>query len=318
MLFRRITLLLFPCTRALSLALVEELLERARDLQPSTLALQILHSASSRQNHNGWQLPGEPWSEQALADAQCVLLLADEPSCALSPELCAALKQAAQRGSVLGGLGAGIYPLAQAGLLDGYRAAVHWRFREDFIERFPAVLASHHLFDIDRDRISSCGGFATADLLLSLLSRDGGAELAGRLAEEWVIERLRGGDELQRIPLQNRLGTAHPKLTQAVILMEANIEEPLSTDDIARLVCVSRRQLERIFKQYLGKVPSQYYLELRLAKARQLLLQTSKSIIQIGLSCGFSSGPHFSSSYRNFFKTTPREDRSKRLGASFV
>jgi len=314
MFFRRITLLLFPSARPLSLALVEELLTRVRDLQPFALTLHILHSDLPQANHNGWRLPGELWSEQALAGGQCLLLLADEPSAELSPELCAALKQAAQRGCVLGGLGAGVYPLALAGLLDGYRVSVHWRFREDFVERFAAVLASHHLFDIDRDRISSCGGFATADLLFALLSREGGAEQVGALAEALVIERLRGGDELQRIPLQNRLGTGHPKLTQAVILMEANIEEPLSTDDIARLVCVSRRQLERIFKQYLGKVPSQYYLELRLAKARQLLLQTSKSIIQIGLSCGFSSGPHFSSSYRNFFKTTPREDRSKRLG----
>ena len=87
--------------------------------------------------------------------------------------------------------------------------------------------------------------------------------------------------------------------------MEANIEEPLTTDEIAQHVCVSRRQLERIFKQYLNRVPSQYYLELRLNKARQLLMQTSKSIIQIGLSCGFSSGPHFSSAYRNFFGATP-------------
>jgi transcriptional regulator GlxA family with amidase domain len=101
-----------------------------------------------------------------------------------------------------------------------------------------------------------------------------------------------------------------------VLLMEANIEEPLTTDEIAQHVCVSRRQLERIFKQYLNRVPSQYYLELRLNKARQMLMQTSKSIIQIGLSCGFSSGPHFSSAYRNFFGATPREDRNQRRSSS--
>src|SRR3546814_5864399 len=124
------------------------------------------------------------------------------------------------------------------------------------------------------------------------------------------------GGERQLIPLQNRLGASHPKLTQAVLLMEANIEEPLTTDEIAQHVCVSRRQLERIFKQYLNRVPSQYYLELRLNKARQMLMQTSKSIIQIGLSCGFSSGPHFSSAYRNFFGATPRADRNQRRRSS--
>lgn len=131
-----------------------------------------------------------------------------------------------------------------------------------------------------------------------------------------MVERIREGNERQRIPLKNRLGSSHPKLTQAVLLMEANIEEPLTTDEIAQHVCVSRRQLERIFKQYLNRVPSQYYLELRLNRARQMLMQTSKSIIQIGLSCGFSSGPHFSSAYRNFFGVTPREDRNQRRGGS--
>ncbi len=116
------------------------------------------------------------------------------------------------------------------------------------------------------------------------------------------------------MPLRNRLGASHPTLTQAVLLMETHIEEPLTTDEIAQQVSVSRRQLERIFKQYLNRVPSQYYLELRLNRARQMLMQTSKSIIQIGLSCGFSSGPHFSSAYRNFFGVTPRDDRNQRRG----
>ena len=88
------------------------------------------------------------------------------------------------------------------------------------------------------------------------------------------------------------------------------------TEEIARLVGVSRRQLERLFKQYLNSLPSRYYLELRLVRARQLLQQTSQSILQIGLSCGFSSGPHFSSAYRNHFGITPREQRTQRLSVT--
>ncbi len=234
----------------------------------------------------------------------------------IASQLSAALKQLVRSGCVIGGLSAGVYPLAQLGLLDGYRAAVHWRWQDDFAERFPKVIATSHLFDWDRDRLTACGGMSVLDLLLAVLARDHGAELAGAVSEELVVERIREGGERQRIPLQNRLGSSHPKLTQAVLLMEANIEEPLTTDEIAQHVCVSRRQLERIFKQYLNRVPSQYYLELRLNKARQMLMQTSKSIIQIGLSCGFSSGPHFSSAYRNFFGATPREDRNQRRSSS--
>jgi transcriptional regulator GlxA family with amidase domain len=97
--------------------------------------------------------------------------------------------------------------------------------------------------------------------------------------------------------------------------MEANLGEPLPTEEISQLVGVSRRQLERLFKQHLDALPSRYYLELRLNHARRLLQQTSQSILQIGLSCGFSSGPHFSSAYRNHFGMTPREQRSGRAAA---
>src|SRR5690554_3379569 len=106
------------------------------------------------------------------------------------------------------------------GLLDGYRCSVHWRWQDDFSERFPKVIATNHLFEWDRDRLSACGGMAVLDLLLAMLGRDHGAELAGAVSEELVVERIREGNERQRVPLQNRLGASHPKLTQAVMLME--------------------------------------------------------------------------------------------------
>jgi len=97
--------------------------------------------------------------------------------------------------------------------------------------------------------------------------------------------------------------------------MEANLGEPLPTDDIARLVGVSRRQLERLFKQHLDELPSRYYARLRLTRARRLLQQTSQSILQIGLACGFASGSHFSNAYRAHFGHTPRDERSQRAAA---
>ncbi|MDI2140775.1 MULTISPECIES: transcriptional regulator ArgR [unclassified Pseudomonas] len=310
----RIGFLIWPSTKALTLALAEEALRVAQRVHPDVVyELSFLQAEAPTEGE--WQLPGEPWAGK-LENFQKLFLLADEPPTTLAPALSSSLKQLVRAGCVIGGLSAGVYPLAQLGLLDGYRAAVHWRWQDDFAERFPKVIATSHLFDWDRDRLTACGGMSVLDLLLAVLARDHGAELAGAVSEELVVERIREGGERQRIPLQNRLGSSHPKLTQAVLLMEANIEEPLTTDEIAQHVCVSRRQLERIFKQYLNRVPSQYYLELRLNKARQMLMQTSKSIIQIGLSCGFSSGPHFSSAYRNFFGATPREDRNQRRSSS--
>lgn len=99
----------------------------------------------------------------------------------------------------------------------------------------------------------------------------------------------------------------------AIELMDNNVEEPLSTDEIADYVHISRRQLERLFKRYLNVLPARYYLQLRLQRAQHLLVTTSKSIVQIGLTCGFSSGPHFSSSYKSYYGITPREERAKRF-----
>lgn len=311
---QRIGFLLWPSTKALTLALAEEVLRVAQKVHPEVV-YELLFLQAEPAPEGAWRLPGEAWVGR-LEGCQKLFLLADEPPQAVGAALGSALKQLVRSGCVVGGLSAGVYPLAQLGLLDGYRAAVHWRWQDDFAERFPKVIVTSHLFDWDRDRLTACGGMSVLDLLLAVLARDHGAELAGAVSEELVVERIREGGERQRIPLQNRLGSSHPKLTQAVLLMEANIEEPLTTDEIAQHVCVSRRQLERIFKQYLNRVPSQYYLELRLNKARQMLMQTSKSIIQIGLSCGFSSGPHFSSAYRNFFGATPREDRNQRRSNS--
>lgn len=267
----------------------------------------------------GWELPARVLPQQLRGYSR--LWLVADPG-AVPPLLSAGLAQQcrnlAREGVALGALEGGIFPLALTGLLDDHRCAVHWRMIDEFRERFPAVVAGNELFDNDRGYLTSSGGQATLDLFLSVLAEEQDQDLAALVAEDLVVERLRDGSEKQRVPLRNRLGSTHPKLTQAVILMESNIEEPLTTDEIARHVCVSRRQLERIFKQYLNSVPSQYYLELRLNRARQMLLQTSKSIIQIGLSCGFSSGPHFSSAYRNCFGITPREDRNQRRAQQAV
>ncbi len=221
----------------------------------------------------------------------------------------AALARYGLHQTLVGASHSGVFWLAQAGLLEGCRATVHWSQLETLSERFPSLIATSNLFEIDRDRATCGGGMAALDMLLALAGRQLSVEVTSMVAEAMLLDRIRGREDRQRIPLRNRIGASQPKLVQAVMLMEANLEEPLTTDEIAQHVCLSRRQLERLFKQHLGQVPSQYYLELRLNRARQMLRQTSKSIIQIGLSCGFSSGPHFSSAYRNHFKVTPREDR---------
>ena len=213
---------------------------------------------------------------------------------------------------LIGGIGTGTYLLARAGLLRACRATIHWPYTSLLAEDFPDTVVSSNLFEIDRHRLTCAGGNASVDMMLNWLGSRHGEDLVTELLDHFGLERLRNPTDHQRVPLSARIGGGQPKLTEAVSLMEANYEEPLPTEEIARLVGVSRRQLERLFKQYLSSLPSRYYLELRLNRARHLLQQTSQSILQIGLSCGFSSGPHFSSAYRNHFCITPREQRSQR------
>ncbi|MBJ7536904.1 GlxA family transcriptional regulator [Marinomonas transparens] len=219
------------------------------------------------------------------------------------------LKKQAIKGVNLGGICTGSYLLAKAGLLDGYRATVHWRSIANLRDEFPQAIVSNHLFEVDKDRYTCSGGTAAMDMMLFLIGKQHGMTLASSISEQFVCERIRTHEDPQRIPLQARIGTGQPKLVEAVQLMEANIREPLSSDDIAYHVGVSRRQLERLFKQNLDIVPSRYYLELRLQHAKQLLIQTDKAITQVGIECGFGSAAHFSTTYKSFFDVTPRDER---------
>ncbi|MBB2928227.1 transcriptional regulator GlxA family with amidase domain [Paraburkholderia silvatlantica] len=221
----------------------------------------------------------------------------------------ASLARVGQRTPLVTGIHHGIWWLAMAGQLQGYRVAANWETFQQFAEQFERTIVTQHIYEIDRDRATCSGGQATLDFMLAMIGRDHGPELAERIADALGASTLRSGDERQRIPFVTAPGERHPRLNDALKLMEANIEDPLTTDEIANLVGVSRRQLERLFRQYLGAMPSKYYLGLRLAKARSQLQRTSKSVVQISLACGFSSAAHFSNAYRERFGVTPREDR---------
>ncbi len=225
------------------------------------------------------------------------------------------LRKLAQKKVTLGAMCTGSYLLARAGLLDGYRCTIHWENMASMREEFPDVIVSPELFEIDRDRYTCSGGTAPLDMMLNIISHHHGARLAVAISEEFICERIRGRHDRQRVPLRLHLGTSQPKLAEAVALMEANLEEPMSLDELAQHVRLSRRQLERLFQKHLSCVPTRYYLELRLAKARQLLLQTSMSIVDVAFASGFVSAPHFSKCYRDFYGIPPRDERRQRRPA---
>lgn len=216
------------------------------------------------------------------------------------------------RKTILGGLCTGTYILARADLLGGHRATIHWENIASLREMSPEVIVSEELFELDNDRYTAAGGTAPLDMMLQVVKKEHGNKLAVAISEQFMCDRMRGAYDKQRIPLKLLVGTNQPKLSEAVALMEANLEELVALDDLASLVGISRRQLERLFKKYLDCVPRRYYLDLRLKKARQLLLQTDKSIAEVAIACGFVSAPHFSKSYRDRYAVSPRDERQLR------
>ncbi len=249
----------------------------------------------------------------AEAEWHAVLVIAaDTTPC--EPALTARLRRWATDGIVLGGIDAGAAQLAACGLLDGQRACADWALLDGLADSHPGVAWANGLWEISADglRLSAASGLASVDLCCAWLAAQHGERLGQELAQLLGLKGLRPRDERQRAGYSERRGAGSPKLAEALALMEANLGEPLPTEEVATLVGVSRRQLERLFKQHLDTLPSRHYLALRLARAQRLLQQSSQSILQIGLSCGFSSGPHFSNAYKSHFGHTPRDERSRR------
>jgi transcriptional regulator GlxA family with amidase domain len=219
------------------------------------------------------------------------------------------VRREARRGLRLGGLCTAAYTLARAGLLDGKRATIHWENHDSFIEEFDEVDLTKSVFVVDGNRMTTAGGTSSIDLMLKLIADDHGEKLANAVADQLIYSSIRTDQDTQRLSVPTRIGVRHPKLSQVIQMMEANIEEPISPSILAKDVGMSTRQLERLFRRYLNRSPKRYYMELRLQKARNLLMQTDMTVINVALACGFASPSHFSKCYRAHYNTTPYRER---------
>ena len=220
------------------------------------------------------------------------------------------LRQLARNGCRMGAICTGSHALAKAGLLEGYRCTIHWEDLPAFAEAHPTTSVTDDLFEIDRNRFTCSGGTAALDMMLHMIALAHGQELAGRVAEQFIHDHIRGPQQQQRMNLQSRLGVNEPKVIAAIAAMETHLEAPLPLPAIARRVGLSSRQLERLFRRHLARGPSRYYRELRLNHARLMLMQGGHSVLGVALATGFGSASHFSRRYREYFSRSPREERS--------
>ncbi|UWQ93762.1 GlxA family transcriptional regulator (plasmid) [Aliisedimentitalea scapharcae] len=221
------------------------------------------------------------------------------------------LRRERVRGTAIGGLCSAAHILAKAGFLNGMQAAIHWDYHDSFMEEFPEVNLVRNVFVSDEKHLTASGGTATADLMLHLIEEDHGFDLSVAVADQMVYNAVRNATAEQRVSLQSRNGMRNAHLSKAIQIMQEHLETPISPSLIAQQIGISTRQLERLFGKYLNASPKKYFMDMRLERARHLLLQTESSVTEVALACGFDSPGHFARVYRSAFGVTPMLQRGR-------
>jgi AraC family carnitine catabolism transcriptional activator len=220
------------------------------------------------------------------------------------------LRKLARQGTVLGGVETGSWVLAHAGLLDGYRATIHWENRASIEEVFPEVRLTDNIYEIDRDRFSASGAAAAMDMMLHFIGSQHGLAAASSVAEEFIYNRIRSSQAPQRVSTKQKYALRNPKLRRLTELLDSQLERRIDVRELAGTSGLSARQVHRLFKAHLGVSPQAYHRKLRLQRARDLLRQTELTILEIAIASGFSSASDFSRAYRRTFRQTPHQDRA--------
>lgn len=218
------------------------------------------------------------------------------------------LRDHARRGGGLGAICTGAYTLARAGLLGDDTPAVHWENRPAFRELFD-VEPLQQIYVIGRKHFSCAGGEAGVDLMLALIAQDHGQKLADAVAEMCLHTRRREANVTQKKVYPAPMTARHPAIAKVIAAMQDNIATPLDQEELAAIFGHSPRHLERVFKTVLQETPKSYYLGLRLEEARNLLADTTLSILEVAIATGFNSRSSFSKAYRSRFGNSPSRYR---------
>jgi AraC family transcriptional regulator, carnitine catabolism transcriptional activator len=219
------------------------------------------------------------------------------------------LKQLRQHGVEIGGIENGSILMAEAGLLNGRRVAVHWDNIVGFRERFPATTPVAELYARSGKLVTCAGAAAVVDLMIAWMGWNGAAEMAHEVAEHLLVGPARPAATLQRSAQAAAPDPADAAIAKTKAIMAEHIEEPLTCAQLARRTGLSLRQLERRFKAGTHSSVLRQYLLIRIAKAHQLLQQTSLPVTEVALACGFSSPEYFCRLYRSMLGCSPSADR---------
>jgi transcriptional regulator GlxA family with amidase domain len=254
----------------------------------------------------------------ALSDVQgldCVFLLGAPQSKFDNPKTSnGILRRLVQHGMKIGGISGGVFPLARSGLLEGYTCSVHWCYRAAFEVEFPQIETIDDVIYPDRTRLTVSGAAAGFDAMLNLIEQELSAEVMTEVACWFQHPLVRGAGVQQRIPTSHSSSTNDmlPKpIQKAVQLFSEGFEEPISITEVADIIGLSARQMERKFKQATGQSPMNFYRSKRMNAARQLVLYSGDNISEIALSVGYATSAPMVKYYKEEFGVAPLEDRER-------
>lgn len=222
------------------------------------------------------------------------------------------LRECRQRQIAIASLCTGAHVLAEARLLDDKRCVIHWENYPSFTERFAGAAVRTGLFEIDGAIHTCAGGAASFDMMLHLIRIDFGEAVVAGVCEQAIVDRIRSSEDLQRTPFAPRAVKHHPVVARLIERMQETLADPLPVEALMSDIGLTRRQIERLFRNEFGQSPARFYMKLRLERARLLLQQTKKPIVEIAVACGFSSASHFSKSYRDAYGGAPHELRTQK------
>ena len=234
-----------------------------------------------------------------------------DPHLYTTPGILTWLRKMARMGAHVGAIETGTYVLARAGILDNYRATIHWENTESFAEEFPKVRLTERIFEIDRRRFTASGAAAAMDMMLHFIAVQLGRNIALAVAEAFIYSWARDEKSRQKLGASERLHTRQPRLRRLLRLLDSHLDDRLDVNKMAASENISEREVRRLFRRYLGSSPQAYHRSLRLQKARLMLRQTSMSVSDVALSCGFASGSDFSRAFKREFGLRPLLDRGE-------
>ncbi len=214
-----------------------------------------------------------------------------------------------RRGAHLGSVADGAFYLARAGLLDGYACTLHWRSQPAFIETFPHISLSRTIYVIDRTRFTSAGGVGAFDMMLDIIERHHGEAMARRVAEWFVHDRIRASADREKLQLRLRTGIRNDLVLAAVARMEERMERGETITKIAGRLGVSVWKLDRAFRADVRLSPGDYYRQMRMERASDLLVHSSLPVHEVGLACGYADYSAFVRAFRRTYRKTPGQLR---------